>query len=77
MNINPFSIIYYYHPDKVGGPSPEEAPKNKKPSPWWKVMDWIAEILILVGARLHHACRVHERINSMRRDMNDRPVPLS
>ncbi len=79
MNINPFNIIYYYHPDKVGGPADklDESPFPRKTSLWWKMMDWTAEIMILAGIQLHHACRSHLRINPTPHGMNDRPVSLS
>lgn len=78
MNANPFSIVYYYHPDKVGGYSEaaDTLPKPGRSSRLWKAVDWIAEVMILAGARLHRACRSHTRVNSMNRNMNDHMVPL-
>lgn len=78
MNANPLSILYYYHPDRVGTPAelPDQPLVHKRSSRFWKLMDWIAETMILAGAQLHRACRSHTRVEPMRQNMSDNLVPL-
>lgn len=79
MNANPFSILYYCLPDRVGGQAEVAgaSPEPARSSRLWKAVDWIAEVMILAGARLRRASRSHIRLHPVHRDINDNPVPLS